>query len=128
MEKTLVGRAIQPGVGQKYFRGTAFHGDREYFGTDEILAGLGGQDHSRVFFAPGFQRADDVGFDHWMPEKTPSFVDEKDLELGRRRLLYGGCGAVKHVEEQGFQLLGGLVHAVEIERLKARQVQIVAYM
>ena len=54
-----------------------------------------------------------------VPEKAPSFIDDKDFECGGFvRVANRGVGAVQNVEEERLQNLRVFVHAFEVEGLK----------
>ena len=61
-------------------------------------------------------------------KKAPRFVDDENLEGGRRRFLNDGVRAVEDVEEQRFQLVRNFVHAFKVEGLKAREREMVFYI
>src|SRR5258708_6762485 len=73
-----------------------------------------------VMFAPRFEGFDDVSLNVGVLQKYPGFIDEERFE-NRANLAVGedGIGAMQDVEEQRFQKLRVLAHALEVEALEA---------
>src|SRR5690349_16055899 len=122
MEYIAIELAIHAWIGHKDFRRAALDNSGEHLYKAQVLARLSGQDHGGILLAPRLQRFDDISFDDWMPQQSPSFVNGKELEC-RRVVGERGIGAMQNIKEQRLQLIGGRVHSFEIECLERRHAQ-----
>src|SRR5260370_1065971 len=80
-------------------------------------------------FASRFEGFDDVSLNAGVLQKYPGFIDEERFE-NRGNLTVGddAIGTMQDVEEQRFQKLRVLAHALEIEALEAGERNRVLYV
>src|SRR5581483_3990888 len=129
MELLLVKVPVHIRIGKEDLGDAALQDHIENVGLAQFVDRLCRKYERGVVLPPRLERFHDVGPYARILEKDPGFVDEERLEyVADVRIADDGIGAVQDVEEQGFQKLRILPHALKIETLEARKADCVLHV